>query len=164
LWITVIRNLRSAVGFTVNDRSLMPPMTLIAVVRSHKRNGVPLEVLFRGGQHRQLSVRSVGEDWFSAQETGVLGSELVITLDAISLMRGDPSELERDTTSSSCVPLAAMLVQLERQRTRVIVHLEDHALVGHLNGVGEDFVSLTQRDGTHVLIPLEALLWLEACG
>lgn len=142
----------------------MSPMTLIAVVRFHKQNDTPLDVLFRSGHHKRLSVRSVGKDWFSAQETGVLASELVVTLGAILFIGADIPELEQEHTSGSSIPLTAMLMQLERQHTPVIVHLLDHVLVGRVWGVGHDCVGLTRRDGTPVLIPLQALQWLEACG
>jgi hypothetical protein len=57
-----------------------------------------------------------------------------------------------------------MLVQLERQRTEVIVHLSDSALTGRIHSVGEDYLSVQKSDHTEVVIPLGNFLWLEACG
>jgi hypothetical protein len=164
LWKTVIRNLGSHVGFTVNDRSPMSPITLSAMMSSYKDRGVPVDVSFRGGQRRQMMIRAVGDTWFSAQETGITASELVVTFAAVSLMSADFPDLEQETVKRPRVPLTAMLVQLERQHTRVAVHLSGLTMVGHLNGVGLDCVGLTQKDGTPVVIPLGDFLWLEACG
>jgi len=57
-----------------------------------------------------------------------------------------------------------MLVQLERQRTEVIVHLSDSALTGRIHSVGEDYLSVQKSDHTEVVIPLGNFLWLEAWG
>jgi hypothetical protein len=57
-----------------------------------------------------------------------------------------------------------MLIQLERQRTDVIVHLPNVALAGRICSVGEDYLRVQKSDHTEIVIPLDNFLWLEACG
>lgn len=164
LWITPTPHSQSTVGFSVNDRSPMPSLTMSAILKSRKHDGLPVDVVFRGGQHRRLMVRSVGEGWFSAQATGISSSELVVTFAAVSLVTGDFSELDEGCDGSPIIPLGAMLVQLERQRTQVSVNLRGVTLLGCVNAVRQDCLSLLKPDGISVLIPLTAMLWLETCG
>lgn len=131
---------------------------------SSRVNGMPLEVSFHGGHLREVMVRSVGASWFSARETGPSGSELVMALRAVHAISGEVGELQPRDFARSTIPLRAMLVQLERQRTEVIVHLSDSALAGRIHSVGEDYLIVQKSDHTEVVIPLDNFLWLEACG
>ena len=131
---------------------------------SSRVNGMPLEVSFHGGHLRVVMVRSVGASWFSARETGPSGSELVMALRAVHAISGEVGEQQQQDSPRSTIPLRAMLLQLERQRTEVIVHLLDSALAGRIHSVGEDYLSVQKSDHTEVFIPLNNFLWLEACG
>ena len=131
---------------------------------SSRVNGMPLEVSFHGGHLREVMVRSVGASWFSARETGPSGSELVMSLRAVHAISGEFGESQPRDSPRSTIPLRAMLVQLERQRTEVIVHLPDTALAGRIHSVGQDYLSVQKSDHTEVIIPMENFLWLEACG
>lgn len=142
----------------------MSQLPLSAILGSHKRSGVPLSLSLRGGHYRQVEVRSVGDSWFSAQETGDSGVELVITFSAVSVLRRISSLDEEGHFPASLTPLAAMLAQLQRQRTTVIFHLEDLDLVGCVTMVGSDCLQVSSRNGNVVLVPVGRLLWLEACG
>ena len=131
---------------------------------SSRANGIPLEVSFHGGHLREVMVRSVGGSWFSARETGPSGSELVMSLRAVHAISGEVGESQPRDSTTSTIPLRAMLVHLERQRTEVIVHLSNYALAGRIHAVGEDYLSVQKSDHTEVFIPLNNFLWLEACG
>ena len=131
---------------------------------SSRANGIPLEVSFHGGHLREVMVRSVGGSWFSARETGPSGSELVMSLRAVHAISGEVGESQPRDSTTSTIPLRAMLVHLERQRTEVIVHLSDSALAGRIHSVGEDYLSFQKSDHAEVVIPLNNFLWLEACG
>ena len=131
---------------------------------SSRANGIPLEVSFHGGHLREVMVRSVGGSWFSARETGPSGSELVMSLRAVHAISGEVGESQPRDSTTSTIPLRAMLVHLERQRTEVIVHLSDSALAGRIHSVGEDYLIVQKSNHTEVVIPLDNFLWLEACG
>ena len=79
----------------------------------------------------------------------------------IAGQRVDPAP---EGSGSSTVPLHAMLLQLERQRTLVIVHLPELSVAGRIGDVGVDFLTVSKTDTTEVLIPLAHFVWLEACG
>ena len=164
LWKTFVAKSGPAVGFTSNDRSPMTVSNLRELLCSSRANGIPLEVSFHGGHLREVMVRSVGASWFSARETGPSGSELVMSLRAVHAISGEFGESQPRDSPRSTIPLRAMLVQLERQRTEVIVHLSDSALTGRIHSVGEDYLSVQKSDHTEVFIPLDNFLWLEACG
>ena len=131
---------------------------------SSRANGMPVEVSFHGGHLREVMVRSVGGSWFSARETGPSGSELVMSLRAVHAISGEVGESQPGDSTTSTIPLRAMLVHLERQRTEVIVHLSDSALAGRIHSVGEDYLIVQKSNHTEVVIPLDNFLWLEACG
>ncbi len=164
LWKTFVAKFRTPVGFTSNDRSPMTVSNLRELLCSSRTNGIPLEVSFHGGHLREVMVRSVGGSWFSARETGPSGSELVMSLRAVHAISGEVGESQPRDSTTSTIPLRAMLVHLERQRTEVIVHLSDSALAGRIHSVGEDYLSVQKSDHTEVVIPLDNFLWLEACG
>ena len=164
LWKTFVAISGLPVGFTSNDRSPMRPSTLRELLCSSRVSGRPLEVSFHGGHLREMIVRSVGGSWFSARETGPPGSELVMSLRAVHAISGEVGELQPQDSARSTIPLRAMLLQLERQGTEVIVHLSDSALAGRIHSVGEDYLSVQKSDHTEVVIPLDNFLWLEACG
>ena len=164
LWKTFAEKSGTPVGFTSNDRNPMTVSTLRELLCSSRVSGLPLEVSFHGGHLREMIIRSVGGSWFSARETGPSGSELVISLRAVHAISGEVGEPEPRDSASSAIPLRAMLVQLERQRTEVIVHLPDTALAGRIHSVGQDYLSVQKSNHTEVIIPMENFLWLEACG
>lgn len=164
LWKTFAQKSGTPVGFTSNDRRPMTVSTLRELLCSSRVSGLPLEVSFHGGHLREVIVRSVGGSWFSARETGPSGSELVMSLRAVHAISGEFREPEPRDFTSSAIPLRAMLVQLERQQTEVIVHLPDGAVSGRIRSVGNDYLSVQKSDHTEVIIPLENFLWLEACG
>ena len=142
----------------------MRPSTLRELLCSSRVSGRPLEVAFHGGHLREMVVRSVGGSWFSAKETGPSGSELVMSLRAVHAISGEVGKSEPGESLSSAIPLRAMLIQLERQRTDVIVHLPNVALAGRICSVGEDYLRVQKSDHTEIVIPLDNFLWLEACG
>ena len=142
----------------------MPDVCLTAILRHAQHSGLPLSVSLRGGLVRELLVRSVGDSWFSAHETGALGGEFVVSLRAVHMIAGHRVEPAPENFGSSTVPLHAMLLQLERQRTLVIVHLPELSVAGRMGDVGVDFLTVSKTDTTQVLIPLAHFLWLEACG
>ena len=164
LWKTFVAKFRTLVGFTSNDRSPMTVSNLRELLCSSRANGMPLEVSFHGGHLREVMVRSVGGSWFSARETGPSGSELVMSLRAVHAISGEVGESQARDSTTSTIPLRAMLVHLERQRTEVIVHLSDSAFAGRIHSVGEDYLSVQKSDHIEVFIPLDNFLWLEACG
>jgi hypothetical protein len=164
LWKTFVEKLGTPVGFTSNDRSPMTVSTFRELLCSSRVSGRPLEVSFHGGHHRDMIIRSVGGSWFSARVTGPSRSELVISLRAVHTISGELGEPEPRDSTSSAIPLRAMLVQLERQQTEVIVHLPDGALAGRIFSVGQDYLRVQRSDHTEVVIPMENFLWLEACG
>jgi len=142
----------------------MTVSTFRELLCSSRVSGRPLEVSFHGGHHRDMIIRSVGGSWFSARATGPSRSELVISLRAVHAISGELGEPEPRDSTSSAIPLRAMLVQLERQQTEVIVHLPDGALAGRIFSVGQDYLRVQRSDHTEVVIPMESFLWLEACG
>jgi hypothetical protein len=142
----------------------MPDVSLPAILRHAQHGALPLTVTLQGGLVRELLVRSVGNSWFSAHQSGALGGEFVISLRAVHMIAGYRVEPAPESSGSSTVPLHAMLLQLERQRTLVIVHLPELSIAGRIGDVGVDFLSLSKTDTTQVLIPLAHFLWLEACG
>lgn len=142
----------------------MPDVSLPAILRHARHSALPLTVTLQGGLVRELLVRSVGDSWFSAHETGALGGEFVISLRAVRMIAGHRVEPAPESSGSSTVPLHAMLLQLERQRTLVIVHLPELSVAGRISDVGVDFLRVSKTDTTQVLIPLAHFLWLEACG
>ena len=142
----------------------MPDLSLPAILRHAQHRALPLTVTLQGGLVRELLVRSVGDSWFSGHETGALGGEFVISLGAVHLIAGHRVEPAPESSGSSTVPLHAMLLQLERQRTLVIIHLPELSVAGRIGDVGVDFLRLSKTDATQVLIPLAHFLWLEACG
>ena len=142
----------------------MPDVCLTAILRHAQHSGLPLSVSLRGGLVRELLVRSVGDSWFSAHETGALGGEFVVSLRAVHMIAGHRVETVPESSGSFTVPLHAMLFQLERQRTLVIAHLPELSVAGHISEVGIDFLTVSKTDATQVLIPLAHFLWLEACG
>ena len=135
-----------------------------AFLSSQRHSRLPIEVVLRGGHNCDLTVRSVGVDWFSALQSGGLSREFVITFDAVTFVRGAMSRVQQDFAPRSKVPLVAMLVQLERQHTLLCLHLRDINIVGYLTSVGRDCVGVNRNDGRDLLIPLSQLLWMEACG
>ena len=142
----------------------MPDVSLPAILRHAQHSALPLTVTLRGGLIRELLVRSVGDSWFSAHGTGALGGEFVISLRALHMIAGHRVESAPENFGSSTVPLHAMLLQLERQGTLVIVHLPELSVVGRIGDVGLDFLTVSKTETTQVLIPLAHFLWLEACG
>ena len=142
----------------------MPDVDLSAILRHAQHSGLPLTVSLQRGLVRELLVRSVGDSWFSAHETGALGGEFVISFRALHMIAGHRVEPVPENFGSSTVPLHAMLLQLERQRTLVIVHLPELSVAGRMGDVGVDFLTVSKTDTTQVLIPLAHVLWLEACG
>ena len=142
----------------------MPDVSLPAILRHAQHSALPLTVTLQGGLVRELLVRSVGDSWFSAHETGALGGEFVVSLRAVRMIAGHPVEPAPESSGPSAVPLHAMLLQLERQRTLVIIHLPELSVAGRIGEVGVDFLRLSKTDATQVLIPLARFLWLEACG
>ena len=164
LWKTFAEKSGTPLGFSSNDGSPMTLSTLRELLCSSRVNGMPLEVSFQGGHLREVVVRSVGGSWFSARETGPSGSELVMSLRAVHAISGEVGEPQPRDFTSSAIPLRAMLVQLERQQTEVIVHLPDVVFAGRIHSVGEDYLSVQKSDHTEVIIPMENFLWLEACG
>ena len=142
----------------------MPDVDLSAILRHAHHSAQPLTVSLQGGLVRELLVRSVGDSWFSAHETGALGGEFVVSLRAVHMIAGHRVEAVPESSGSSTVPLHAMLFQLERQRTLVIVHLPELSVTGRMGDVGADFLTVSKTDTTQVLIPLAHFLWLEACG
>ena len=142
----------------------MPDVDLSAILRHAQHSALPLTVSLQGGLVRELLVRSVGDSWFSAHETGALGGEFVISLRALHMIAGHRVESAPENFGSSTVPLHAMLLHLERQRTLVIVHLSELSVPGRIGDVGVDFLTVSKTDTTQVLIPLGHFLWLEACG
>lgn len=142
----------------------MPDLSLPAILRHAQHSARPLTVTLHGGLVRELLVRSVGDSWFSAHETGALGGEFVVSLRAVHVIAGHRVESVLESLGSSTVPLHAMLLQLERQRTLVIVNLPEFSVTGHISEVGIDFLTVSKTDATQVLIPLAHFLWLEACG
>ena len=142
----------------------MPDVDLSAILRHAQHSALPLTVSLQGGLVRELLVRSVGDSWFSAHETGALGGEFVVSLRAVHMIAGHRVEPAPENFGSSTVPLHAMLFQLERQRTLVIVHLPELSVAGRIGDVGVDFLTVSKTETTQVLIPLAHFLWLEACG
>ena len=142
----------------------MPDVSLPAILRHAQHSALPLTVTLQGGLVRELLVRSVGNSWFSAHETGALGGEFVISLRAVQVIAGHRVEPAPASSGSSTVPLHAMLLQLERQRTLVIIHLPELSVAGRIGDVGVDFLRVSKTDTTQVLIPLAHFVWLEACG
>ena len=142
----------------------MPDVSLPAILRHAQHSALPLTVTLQGGPVGELLVRSVGDSWFSAHETGALGGEFVISLRAVRMIAGHRVEPAPESSGSSTVPLHAMLLQLERQRTLVIVHLPELSVAGRIGDVGVDFLTVSKTDTTEVLIPLAHFVWLEACG
>jgi len=142
----------------------MPDVSLSAILRHALHSALPLSVSLQGGLVRELLVRSVGDSWFSAHETSALGGEFVVSLGAVQMIAGCPVEPAPESSGSSTVPLHAMLLQLERQRTLAIVHLLELSVAGRIGDVGVDFLTVSKTDTTEVLIPLAHFLWLEACG
>jgi hypothetical protein len=164
LWKTTGANSSIPVWFLINDRSPMPDESLPAILRHAQHSASPLTVTLQGGLVRELLVRSVGDSWFSGHETGALGGEFVISLRAVHMIAGHRVEHAPESSGLSAVPLHAMLLQLERQRTLVIIHLPELSVAGRIGDVGVDFLRLSKTDATQVLIPLAHFLWLEACG
>ena len=142
----------------------MPDMSLSAILRHAQHSALPITVSLQGGLVRELLVRSVGDSWFSAHETGAPGGEFVISLRAVQMIAGHRVEPAPESSGSSTVPLHAMLLQLERQRTLVIIHLPELSVAGRIGDVGVDFLRVSKTDTTQVLIPLAHFVWLEACG
>ena len=142
----------------------MPDVDLSAILRHAHHSALPLTVSLQGSLVRELLVRSVGDSWFSAHGTGALGGEFVISLRALHMIAGHRVEPAPENFGSSTVPLHAMLLQLERQGTLVIVHLPELSVVGRIGDVGLDFLTVSRTETTQVLIPLAHFLWLEACG
>ena len=164
LWKTSSDTLCRHVAFSVTERITMHASSLSSLLHLWRQSGLPLDLTLRGGKHLQVTVRSVGDTWFSAQETGAYESELVVSRRAVCLMRGGSLEEEQQTSKSSGVPLSAMLLQLERQATQTIVHLSDVVLVGNIIEVGIDWFGLKQKDGSQVIVPLHEFLWLQTCA
>ena len=164
LWKTFVAKCGTPVGFTSNDRSPMTVSTLRELLVSSRVSGIPLQVSFHGGHLREVIVRSVGGSWFSAREKGPAGSELVMSLRAVHSISGDIKAPEAGDFASSAIPLRAMLVQLERQRTEVVVHVPEGGFAGRIHSVGQDYLSVKKSDHTEVVIPMGNFLWLEACG
>lgn len=142
----------------------MPDVSLPAILRRAQHSALPLTVTLQGGLVRELLVRSVGDSWFSAHENSALGGEFVVSLGAIHTIAWEPLDPDLESSRPSPIPLHAMLLQLERQRTLVIVHLPELSVAGRIGEVGVDFLAVSKKDTTQVLIPLAHFLWLEACG
>ena len=142
----------------------MTDSSLLAILRHAQQSASPVTVSLQGSGVRELLVRTVGDCWFSAREHGVGVGEFVVSLTAVHMISGVRFERAYDSSGLSRVPLHAILFQLERQRTTIILHIPELSLVGRISEVGADFLALDRSDGTELLIPLCAFLWLEACG
>ena len=164
LWKTSINDCASHLGFVVNDRSPMTLSTLRELLCATKANAVPVEVTLPGDHQKNLFIRAVGDSWFSAHDTRRSGSEVVISLGALQMFSTEMGEPQPPVSVHPGVPLSAMMVQLERQKTTIILHLSGITLRGVMCSVGQDYLGVTVAGDRRVMVPFENFLWLEACG
>ena len=142
----------------------MPGVPLTSLLRDAKLNARPITLTLAGGQVRELLVRSVGNSWFSAAEPGDGGGEFVVSLNGVRMISHPCVETVPFRLTAQAIPISAMLLQLKRQHTAVVVHLSEVILRGSIIEVGRDFFALKRSDDAQVIVPLTAFLWLEACG
>lgn len=142
----------------------MSAVTLSAILLAHKVSRVPLDIVLPGGHRRRVLVRTVGHEWFSANDIGVLAPELVVAFRAALLVSEDSLQGTLLDQVEKQIPLRAMLSNLQRQRTQVLLHLEGLELQGVVIDVFGDCMSFFAAGTSRVVIPLERFLWLEVCG
>lgn len=164
LWKTSINQCARHVGFVVNDRSPMTLSTLRELLCAAKANAVPVEVVLPGDHQKNLLIRAVGDSWFSAHDIRRPGSEVVISLKALQVLSAEMAEPEPQVSLHPGVPFSAMMVQLERQKTTIILYLSGITLRGVICSVGKDYLGMTVAGDRRVLVPVANFLWLEACG
>lgn len=138
--------------------------TFRAILCAARTSREPLEICLPGRRWHKVVIRTVGDSWFSANQVGGVDSELVISLNAVTMIHGGQPVTDAETPRHASIPLVAMLVQLERQHTDVVICMKELSLRGRITRVGADWVGLRKSGAEHALLPLSQFLWLEACG
>jgi hypothetical protein len=142
----------------------MERVSISGILQLAKEHGQPLEVGMSTGHTLSLRIRAIGRLWFSADLLGPRQSEVVVMHRGIHMIHGVVEVDYQAYGSGFLAPIQLMLGQLELHKARVVLHTETLFVTGRICAVGSDVVGVHRDDGTRVLVPISAVLWLETCG
>lgn len=142
----------------------MERLSISGILHLAKERDKPIEVGMSTGHSLRLRIRAIGRLWFSADLLGLRQSEVVVMHRGICTVHESVEGDYQAEESGFQAPIQSMLSQLELHKARVVLHAETMLVTGRICAVGIDVVGVQRDDGTRVLVPIAAVLWLETCG